>query len=497
MELGSPLPADGFYVLPIDRDTPEDAMKVKEVTDLLSSMNLHPYSAADTAIAVQIEKMRVTEAMAARDAVVHHLTRACQSVQEKSVAIEQLCRQKQELEDKLRQIEIRSPAGFQSNGEQSHAMPEVAVLEETIRGLRDEIQALKRAKGRDNVDDPPTYEEGNTQTLPLSRARTPENAVQFARQDALRVLREATFNNPSRIPSPQMLAGLPPDTPMILVQDQNELDMKVIGAGLSSAEPEDSIKARHAILAALPLPTGVPSDALRPIVIPAPYTLQEFLANAAGPLRTSLSNYRIFQQLTTNWCPEREEHGYFLTPLFKCSTNPRVATAHRWMMADVIGKMDRPTECFYNKDGKWYYAGIYVALRLDDLTTKEWEQLSTETTQALIKETIAGRKNTSPQTVYEMGQLYSAGALKVACIGLQCIGFNNALYRTILDQANKCAQTGRWRSPFGVGTNVTWATAAPSATTPAHSYAMSASGMDGLSGENAGLAGVGDICSAG
>ncbi len=56
-----------------------------------------------------------------------------------------------------------------------------------------------------------------------------------------------------------------------------------------------------------------------------------------------LANHRIFQQLTTNWCPEREEHGYFLTPLFKCSTNPRVVTAHRWTMVDVISKLDKPT----------------------------------------------------------------------------------------------------------------------------------------------------------
>lgn len=58
----------------------------------------------------------------------------------------------------------------------------------------------------------------------------------------------------------------------------------------------------------------------------------------------------------------------------------------------------------------------------------------------LVKETISGRKNTSPQNLYETTQLYAAGALKVACIGLQCIGFNNVLYRTI------CAQTGKWNA---------------------------------------------------
>ena len=35
-------------------------------------------------------------------------------------------------------------------------------------------------------------------------------------------------------------------------------------------------------------------------------------------------------------------------------------------------------ECFYNKDGKWYYAGQYIALRLEDLTAKEWDNLSSE-----------------------------------------------------------------------------------------------------------------------
>ena len=55
----------------------------------------------------------------------------------------------------------------------------------------------------------------------------------------------------------------------------------------------------------------------------------------------------------------------------------------------------------------------------------------------------------SPQTIYETTQLYLAGALKIACVGLQCVGFNDLLYRTIIEQTTRCAQTGRWRSPFG------------------------------------------------
>lgn len=70
----------------------------------------------------------------------------------------------------------------------------------------------------------------------------------------------------------------------------------------------------------------------------------------------------------------------------------------------------------------------------------------------MIRETLAGRKNTSPQNIYETGQLYSAGALKTACIGLQCIGFNDVLYRGLLEHAALCTQTGKWRAVGYSGT---------------------------------------------
>jgi hypothetical protein len=36
------------------------------------------------------------------------------------------------------------------------------------------------------------------------------------------------------------------------------------------------------------------------------------------------------------------------------------------------------TECFYNREGLWYYAGSYQAFRLEDLTLKEWTELPAE-----------------------------------------------------------------------------------------------------------------------
>ncbi|KAH8999160.1 hypothetical protein EDB92DRAFT_1791181, partial [Lactarius akahatsu] len=344
-----------------------------------------PFCAAESAIAIQIERMRATEAIAARDAIAQHLSSACRSIRDKSATIENLRQQNKYLEDILKEHSAAYTPESTSSGTTSRSQSR----DEHVRPAGQECVGP--------IDENPKVQ-NNT-------------------------LKEQLSNSEDEPPKYEATEAFS-QTPQVVANSLHQLP-----------EAEESIRSRHAILATLPLPVGIPSDALRPILIPPSYTLHEFLASAIG--------------LTTNWCPEREEHGYFLTPLFKCTTNPRVATAHRWTMVDVISKLDKPTECFYNKDGKWYYAGVYKALRLDDLTSKEFEQLSTETTQALVKETLAGRKNVSPQTVYETTQLYLAGALKIACVGLQCVGFNNLLYRTIIEQATRCAQTGRWRGPFG------------------------------------------------
>jgi hypothetical protein len=75
----------------------------------------------------------------------------------------------------------------------------------------------------------------------------------------------------------------------------------------------------------------------------------------------------------------------------------------------------------------------------------------TQTTQAIIKDTLAARKNISPQNLYEIAQLYAAGALKVGCVGLKCVGFSNGLYRAILEQANRYSGNGKWKEGVGVG----------------------------------------------
>ena len=51
---------------------------------------------------------------------------------------------------------------------------------------------------------------------------------------------------------------------------------------LPTVSTAEKIEARYAILASLPLPSSIPEDSLTPILIPAPYTLHDFVGTTSG-----------------------------------------------------------------------------------------------------------------------------------------------------------------------------------------------------------------------
>lgn len=428
--------------------------------------------------------------MIARDALVRRLADAYESLRQKTLILEVFQKEKQEgVQDILRLLNTPDTP------EVSAMKEEIQSLQTTIRHLRDEIKFLKQ-NNRATLDLP--RREGNFGTVPASpeemTMRSQSQPVHTDFQRGFHV--SSAYGNPDRPFSQAVFGRTPCGTPAPQSSCETLSEYQLTCNAPASDETADLVKNRYSILASLPLPEEVPEDMLSPLSIPAPFTIQEFISNLSGSLKNSLSHYRLFYALTTIWCPDREEHGYFYTPAFKCSTNPRVATAHRWCQADVMARMNKPTECFFNKDGTWYYAGIYLAFRLDDLTAKEWAELSTDTTQAIVKETIAARKNVSPQNVYEVTQLYAAGALKVACVGLQCVGFNNAMYKALLEQAAtfsankwKVASTGIL-SGTGSGNG---ASASPSRPAPTwHRVGQILGGLGGLSLEGSGQPPIGD-----
>ncbi|KAK0455193.1 uncharacterized protein EV420DRAFT_1694483 [Desarmillaria tabescens] len=418
--------------------------QVKRELEILKAAD--PFKVVEMAIEISTERMKVTEAMHARDAAVRRLSEAYISLRQKVAIIDRLQGNSHGPEFFKECMSLAQRDGGVT--ETDMLKEEISALESIVKSLREEMRE-QSAQTAASTEPPPRYDDGAYKTSEQSGNQNPGMIP-------LRILRD-TPPLPSRCSSQTSMSSVCTENHIIrpiLKADDNGFDYKIARPVPESVEAEETIEQRNKLLAAMPLPQDPPDDTLKPILLPQNLTLHEFLGSTSGSLRSSLSNYRLLQQLTTSWCPEREEHGYFLTPAFKCNTNPRVATAHRWSSVDVLSRMNKPTECFFNKDGTWYYAGIYKAFRLDDLTTKEWEALSNETVQAIIKETIAGRKNVSPQNVYETSQLYAAGALKVACIGLQCVGFNRTMYKSILEQASKCMQGGKWK----VGHNVSGST---------------------------------------
>ncbi|KAJ3885779.1 hypothetical protein GG344DRAFT_82358 [Lentinula edodes] len=393
---------------------------LKQRLALLQSSD--PYNVVEMAIKIAAEQDKADDAIKARDAAVQRLTDAYISIEQKLEIIGRLENQHQTF-GMLMKSSCKSPkesAGVSSSLlEADKLQTETAELEGLVDDLRREVKLLKETIAAVECDSP--------QALNGSAMKSQFTAPALSRTSSdLSVMSFAAAASPAKT---------------VGELQENDPDLTIVSSA-PSEEAEDIINARNKLLATLPLPEEAPDDALKPIIIPTPYVnLYEFLASVPGPLRASLSNYGVLHQLTTSWCPQREEHGYYLTPVFKCNTNPRVATAHRWATTDVMSKICKPAECFYNKDGVWYYAGVYKAFRLDDLTVMEWEALSSETTQAIVKETIEGRKNTSAQNIYEVSQLYAAGALKVAVIALQCVGFNQSMYHLLLEHASKCTSS--------------------------------------------------------
>ncbi|KAF8959740.1 hypothetical protein BDZ97DRAFT_1836777 [Flammula alnicola] len=383
----------------------DEIARLKKELELLKNAN--PFLVAEIALELQIERLRVVEITNARDAALQRLSDAYVSIRQKNEIIE---RMQEERESNgaapfpTHLIRVRDTV------EIDKLKAHIATLESTIEDLRSVVRELPQSGAAKPIDPPPSYEEN------IQKSRSVDAEIQTDPHE--------TENPP---PSEASLGRDPADGEPLHVPPQTD-------------DPKELVKARNAVLAVIPLPPNPPDDTLSAIVIPPPSTLHELLNSAPAPLKNALSSYRILQNNTTTWCPDREEHGYMYSPAFKCSTNPRIATAHRWSAVDVIGRMSKPTECFYHKEGVWYYAGSYKAFRLDNLSTKEWAQLPAETISAIVKETITGRKNNSPQNTYETSQLYAAGALKVACVGLQCVGFNQEVYKAIIEHSIKFSE---------------------------------------------------------
>lgn len=100
---------------------------------------------------------------------------------------------------------------------------------------------------------------------------------------------------------------------------------------------------------------------------------------------------------------------------------------HRYLQIFEIGRPDTKRVRQLESGGETASLCLPIAPLLTTFQTRD----------VLVKETLAGRKNVTPQIIFETSQLYAAGALKVAVVGIQCVGFNRMLYSVALQQAQR------------------------------------------------------------
>ncbi|KZV90814.1 hypothetical protein EXIGLDRAFT_694276 [Exidia glandulosa HHB12029] len=250
-------------------------------------------------------------------------------------------------------------------------------------------------------------------------------------------------------------ALLTPNLTPVVESALPDVDEKVMfGANVKTKTSAAGFADRVAVLSRLPVPRNIPRADPPPLQLPTRHTFAEIFGHSNGNRMTqiSLSGHHVLHDATTVW-PHGESnvHGWLFTPVFRCFSL-QVAGTFKWVEMDVTGQLEKPTECFFSmkwQDGNWYYAGIYKGFRMREVSPEEWKEFPAERKNAIIAETLRERRAVAPQLQLDVRQMYELGILRVACIGLQCTGYNQRLCETVYRHAEKCRRTGQWKGvPF-------------------------------------------------
>ena len=125
-----------------------------------------PFRAAEMAIEIQVERMRVVEAITARDAVVQRLADAHISIRQKVAIIGRLELEKEELERRL--SVSKGPCDEEHEEEKTKASLEIDRLQGIIMSLREDVRLLKEIRTgarKPLTDPPPRYEEEKADSM--------------------------------------------------------------------------------------------------------------------------------------------------------------------------------------------------------------------------------------------------------------------------------------------------------------------------------------------
>ena len=115
-------------------------------------------------------------------------------------------------------------------------------------------------------------------------------------------------------------------------------------------DPEERLKARHELLASLPLPEGVPDEELKPLVLPGTMTIKEFILSASN-VRPPFS-----RNVKTNLprlapVPQKQVRSYVtILPVGLTPTSQVVELPHPSRAHDCVVSRPRRTRLHANTD---------------------------------------------------------------------------------------------------------------------------------------------------
>ncbi|KAJ8508184.1 hypothetical protein ONZ45_g9531 [Pleurotus djamor] len=381
--------------------------------DAMSNMSservvpLDPFRTVELAIEVQVERAKAVEALAARDNLVYRLADAYTLLAKKNTAMEASTRGcVLPLADATNTSHANTPTTPSTNleVERKNFTDQFVAQQALLKQLQDEIKVTK--SGQKLLDLPPRYEENMSPSI-LHDAESSPSVRACSESPALR-----NFLSPPPLSRSTSHSSMP----LSDIANNDNDDSDPITALPKTDNAAERIRARNAILAALPLPLNSPPDDLQPIMIPAPFTLQEFINSGSN-------GYHLFTLVTL---------------LIFNAASP---TTVNYTSSRPLGAMNKKnTDTFSPPSSSVVQILGWSQPTAGTPLTFYTRCPSRQTTSAIVKDTILARRNSSPQNVYEVAQLYACGALKVACVGLQCVGFNTTVFHALVDHANKYAQ---------------------------------------------------------
>ncbi|TFK30556.1 hypothetical protein FA15DRAFT_662534 [Coprinopsis marcescibilis] len=134
------------------------------------------------------------------------------------------------------------------------------------------------------------------------------------------------------------------------------------------------------------------------------------------------------------WCPTAPgHHGYIFVGLGREKTTFAVPEIHN-VFAGLSKTKSKDTRRFR-------YLGKYEAVRVSPLSVAEWNSLDLRVRSTYAKTTKEKTKDSRPSNAI-IGA-YDNGELRVPCVQLKCIGFDEELYSALVAEANASSPTNK------------------------------------------------------